>query len=368
MLIADILKQWQRCPIGLDVGGCGARAVQLKREGDHYVCVAAAIFDPKWEGDAAHDRLAKCDSWIKSKVSASPFRGSQVVLGVGSCGVEYHAVEIPAALVESAGREVKQVLSWEMERTTETNIQTMEIDHWPVPTVGRNTPNVMAVAVPSATVEACLDRCRRSGLQCQRVDSEALALSRMGTLLCDWSTDQIWGLLDVGGSGNRIVLCMQESPILVRHIASGGDCWTQKIADTLQLTVKAAEVQKRAHGLAIKENTRRTDPAPDPGEEVARMLTGVLRSELTHLAKEVKRSFDYVLSCFPDCTVGGLMLVGGSASMTQLPEFLSELLGISVRRSSAYLSEPNCRLLWPEAQRKSFDTCAVAIGLSLGGQ
>ena len=59
-----------------------------------------------------------------------------------------------------------------------------------------------------------------------------------------------------------------------------------------------------------------------------------------------------------------LVLVGGGAAMRNLPEFLSDALGIPVRRASDYLNRSTCRVSYEAQQPERFDDYALAIGLA----
>ena len=51
--------------------------------------------------------------------------------------------------------------------------------------------------------------------------------------------------------------------------------------------------------------------------------------------------------------------------MPNLPEFLSGILGIAVRRCSAYLSDPRCRIRLTTPVRNALEEFATAVGLAV---
>jgi Tfp pilus assembly PilM family ATPase len=191
-------------------------------------------------------------------------------------------------------------------------------------------------------------------------------LHRFGRLLRSWSEDEIWGLLDLGSRQSRLVLCLGEAPILIRHIGDGGCSWTERIAEVLQLSFSAAEIQKKSHGVAVQcRREGRSGTEPGAHDEVAVMLLSALRGDLNEMASEIKRSYEYVLSSYPGRRAGDLVLVGGGAGMPNLPEFLSGILGIPVRRCSSYLSDPGCRIRCTPQGRNSLEEFAGAVGLAV---
>jgi Tfp pilus assembly PilM family ATPase len=135
----------------------------------------------------------------------------------------------------------------------------------------------------------------------------------------------------------------------------------------LDISLKSAEVQKREHGSALRPQgvgRRKGDPPPD---ELGSILHGILRCDLKDLATEVKRSYEYILSCYPPKQAADLVLVGGGAALRSLPEFLSEALGISVRPASSYVDGEMCRLRYASGKQNPLEVFGLAVGLALGG-
>ncbi len=448
-----LLKRPQSKPtrIGLDLGESGVRAVQLARAGDEYILTVAAgaagfgshgpagpgQSDNRREADTPdhmlmqESRLAHQVREIRSCLRKPEFRGRSVVVGLNTPDLEFHLLELPPAILSQQtpadprrlkpeDREVAQVVHWEMTRLLEQSAENVETRHWQLPSALTPKANALGIGVKREVVSRTMATCARAGLVCCRVDAAAAALCRFGCLINPVDTrtksrtgTMVWGLLDLGYRQSRLVLCVDEVPTLIRTAGSGGREWTQRIAGSLDLSVKAAEIHKRDHGIALigrkagqgqatmsplvgddseKEMERLKRRSHTPSAELAAILFGVLRSDLNELAAEIKRSYEYVLSCHSDCYAGDLILVGGGAKMPKLTEFLGNALGIPVRRVSTYLEEDRCLLrVTPRARRcrsdcaadtaeqrssllsrvaesgpAQLDTLSLAIGLAIG--
>ena len=207
--------------------------------------------------------------------------------------------------------------------------------------------------------------CAHAGLTCTRIDAAAAALCRFGHRLHQSSPDIVWGLLDLGHCQTRLILCVDDVPVLIRQAGAGGAAWTQRIADALQISAKAAEVQKRDVGIALTGRGLRADAASAPTTELGSILTGILRSDLHEIAGEVKQSYEYVLSCYPGRQAADLILVGAGAATRNLPEYLTSALGISVHRASAYLEHESCRWHPSLGDQNRLEDFALAIGLTV---
>jgi len=105
-----------------------------------------------------------------------------------------------------------------------------------------------------------------------------------------------------------------------------------------------------------------------PEEELGTLFTGILRRHLTDIASEIKQSYEYVLGCYPSCRASDLILVGGGAGLRNLSEYLTNVLGIAVRRASFYLNRQGCRLRWTGPRPNRVEEFALAIGLCLEGK
>jgi Tfp pilus assembly PilM family ATPase len=154
--------------------------------------------------------------------------------------------------------------------------------------------------------------------------------------------------------------------VLVRNAGSGQHVWGERIADALQVSVDAAEVHKRDHGIAMTGRGVRHGSEHTPSRELASILLSALRAELNDLASEIKRSYEYVLGCYPGRRAADLVLVGGGATVKNLPEYLGEALGIPVRRASDYLGKESCRLQHVSGKRFPLEKLACAVGLAIG--
>lgn len=361
-----------RTAIGLDVGASGARAVQLRRGDEHFVMAGSVVRE--WPpascgGEDEYEPRARSER-IRSCVQDGAFRGRSVIMALNPPAVEFHALELPSAVFADSGVDADELVHWELQRLITEPIENVETRHWALPKAQKVGATAIGVAVRRETVLQTLKHCARAGLECVQVDTGAAALVRFGTLLQTWSTKTIWGLLDLGFEESRLVLCVDDVPVLVRRAGSGGQAWTKRIATSLQFSEKAAEVQKRDHGIALRETggrpvDRREEAGATANAQVASILLGALRPEFRELASEVQRSYEYILSCYPDRQAGDLVLVGGGAAMRNLPEFLGAALGIPVRRASDYLEGEHCRLRLSAGHVPRLEAMALATGLAV---
>ena len=349
-------------PIGLDVGNRGVRTAQLVRTRNGWAVTGLARSSSR---AGAEPDAARQAEQVRSCVGRGAFRGRAVVAALAPTHIEHHALDLPAALLEG-GEQASQAVRHEIEQLMTLPEGEVETRHWRLPQTTVPAPNALGVAARRDQVRALTELCESAGLRCQAVDSPAAALCRLGTVLHPVRENEVWGLLDLGEEQTRIVVCVDETPMIVRPLAAGGDTWTQLIASALEVSPQSAEVHKREHGIALPgSGSAPAGGGPAPGSELAHMLLGALRAELNQLASGLKLSYEYALSCYPTREAGDLILVGSGAGLKNLPEFLSATLGILVRRASDLLQEAEARLNFGASQRDALQEYALAVGLAL---
>lgn len=382
-MIAALIRRQKTTPIGLDIGSCGVRAAQLVQSGDSCrVFQAASVHvdhlpavEPKRNRPNARREenvgatgpdstiapllLTQC---LQSCLAQGEFRGQTVMTALCPPDIEYHALELPAA----DPAQLAQIVPFEVERLLAVHHDRVEARHWMLPKTHASAPNAIGVAAQYGKVVETVDLCRHAGVVCSGVDTAATAVGRVGAMLNNWASQDVWGVLDLAYRQARLILCAEDVVVLVRTVGAGGRIWTDRIADGLGTTVKTAEVQKLDHGIALTARGIRRESSDPPASELASVLLGILRSDLNELAAEVKRSYEYVLSCYPKKRAADLVVVGGGAAMVNVPEYLNVALGIPVNRASAYLQKEGCRLHYASARHNPLEMMTLAIGTALG--
>ena len=268
MVVATRTSRNNKTPIGVDLGIGGMRAVQLVRTAATYDVAAVALrtFPRTGQGTST-----PAPETIRALLQQGSFHGKRVITALDLPALAYHALELPAALVADPDRDVDEVVRLEVGRLAEGPTDALHTSYWRLPPTQVSAPNTIGVALRRESVLELLNTCGRAGLNCVCVDSAATALCRFGALLRAWQPDELWGLLDLGGRETRLMLCLDDVPVLVRGAGSGGAAWTERIRDGLQVSSGAAEVHKCEHGIALTSRGVRpgNDAAPTHDQQSA---------------------------------------------------------------------------------------------------
>ncbi|MFQ5489715.1 MAG: pilus assembly protein PilM [Phycisphaerae bacterium] len=394
-------------PVGLDIGLTGTRTVQLYRSDEGWTLEYAAVWPPSASepGGANSDALG---DRLKRALGNQEFVGRSVVLGLSQPDVELNALELPPQQPGTDGSQLASAARWEIQRLSRFDQEAIQTDLWWLPSGKGAHPTAMGVAVPTPIVQGLWETCRGAGARCLCMDVSVCALARAGAAVRPTQPGEVWGLLDVGARGTRLVLCVGDVAVLARTLGKGGQGWTQTLAEALQVSEPSAEQHKQDHGIdslrqqgnkatrqqgdkartqpdrARPEHEGTIDssrpaklPGPSPQSlddrggaqsgsvgraqsgsvgraqsgsvlphsgQLADMVFTALRPDLDRISQEIARSYEYVLQCYPQNQAGGLVLSGAGAAMRGLDNYLTDRLGIDVRVPDRCLDQSGSRL------------------------
>lgn len=342
--------------VGVDPGVTGLRAVQIRWIDG----VAEVVNSARWEttqGDGETLPWAALPGFLNH----AGFQGRRTAAVLHPPDLDYFALDLPADSDTDAEASIRA----EVERMAGNRREDLETRYWRLPVSRSSAPGAIAVAASRTTVLEIVETLGRAGWLALRVDASAESLARVGALLRAWRKDELWGILDLGHRQARLVICLGETPVLVRTAGAGGGEWTDRIAQSLQVSERAADIHKREYGIRGAHAEESAGQTPVATAELAGMLLNILRGELRELATEIKRSFEYILSCYPGTSPSELLMVGGGAGMPGLGEHLAGALGIPVQRASSCLEESGCRLRYSTGKRCGLEELAVAVGTAI---
>ena len=349
-------------PIGLDIGPSCVRAAQLERAGGAWRILRVSSWNRRGleDGSVASEGFA---GRIKRSILQSGYQGRRAIAGLSVPEVELHALEIPLQANSGDVGAIGQAVRWEMERVTGIPADEAASDYWHLPSTKVSNTTAIGAAGKSSAVEAATALARASGLECECVDVTACALARLGVVAGYGGSDNplIWGVLDVGSRLLRLVVSLGETPVLARTLGGGSEAWTQRIAESLELSSEAAETHKRDHGIGAQE----TDGETGASAEIAEMILAALLSELDYAVAEIERSYEYVMRCYPKQSLGALMLAGAGSDLAGLDDYLAKKLGVEVSGLNRIVKTPQSRLAAAPSIRDSLSGYACAIGLAI---
>ncbi len=350
-------------PVGVDVGAASIRAVQLRQVDAAWELVRSVRTPVRHSESGELDSQASADC-VRSLLKRHGFVGRTAAAAIGPPQAELHVLELPAETAANSGTD--KAVHVELQRLLHAGAEDYELAYWSLPKKRADLVGAVGVAVRREHAVRLWDLCGRAGLACRRIDASACALSRFAAALrgARPDTDQeVRGILDLGHSSARLILCLGEVPVLTRVFDAGGSRWTDLIAEWFSISLQSAEVHKCEQGILADRSAGRSSTGG-----LSSMLHGVLRTELETLASQIERSYAYVLQYYPQSTAGGLLLTGGGAALPNLDRYLAGKLGIDVR-AAAFEPDSGSAILKDarpaELQTIPLSELAVAVGLAI---
>ena len=395
MGLTAILPTRTISPIGLDLGASAARAAQLRRTVDGWSVqrlvrwpVRRPVDADNADGDASPSLVQATQALataLRRSLRQRELTGRNLVAGLSQPDLELHTLELPPSTEGGPPDQAEAAARWEIERLSLFEEGTTETALWWLPRPPRGggaVPTAMGVSAPRTIVTDVSNLCRATGAVCSQIDAAACGLSRAAAVLRPPSVNEIWGILDLGARATRLILCVDDVPVLARSFDGGGQGWTQQVAQALGVSPEAAERHKCDHGITFNATGRKSGQAADdrqqandahdaPLAELANMVLSALTTDLGRITAEIVRSYEYVLECYRGRQAGDLVLAGGGAALKNLDGYLAGRLGITVRRASTYFREFATKLRLtpvvdgPARTHDPVDAYLGAIGLAI---
>jgi len=211
---------------------------------------------------------------------------------------------------------------------------------------GKKFVRVLLTAAPKDLVKRYIDIFKAAGLNLLSLDTEQFALVR-SLIGSDRSSLMI---ADVGSVVTNISIISDNVPILNRSIDVGGLTITKSIASSLNINLSRAEQFKHDIGM----NSQRVGEGSVPK---------TIEATLAPIVDEIKYSLN-IYKGQGIKNIEKLILTGGSSLLPNLPEYLSNVLGLRV-----FLGDPWARVIYPEELKPVLDGVgprfSVAIGLAM---
>lgn len=247
--------------------------------------------------------------------------------------------------------ELKQALKFEAQKyitflNNEANLDAVILKE----NLPDNKMFVLLAAVKKDWLGARMRSIEAAGLRVNTVDIDSLSL--VNAFNFNYSVDEklkdkAVALLNIGAAVSNLNILDNGIPYLSRDIQTGGNSFTQKLADTLRLDFKAAEAFK----LSL-------EPANQDRVSVAR------ESVIANLFSEIRTSFDYFESQHPS-SIAKIFLSGGGSMLAGVKDALAGFLGTEIEYWDPFKNIALAGDIDAEKAREKAPQLAVAVGLAL---
>jgi len=364
--------------IALDVGPASVAACQLVRDPDGPRLHRWALLDdPLREPPAADDNDEQVRARTLRLVQQAGFRAREAAVALQPPDVTFHAATVPPTMEGLPREQWLTMLRFEAARQLQCQPDELEADCWPLPPGNRSGANVMIAAVERERLARWRKLVEGAGLLLRQIDVLPGSLLRFAGLhgapndgCKDAHSAELWGVLDVGFSGSRLVVALGGCCVYARALVPGGDSLTQALAAALEVDYATAERLKRRRAPAPpqvrsgeEQRSAKTPAAVEP-DDLDRLAAASFQHWTRTLAGDIERAFAYALESYPEATPAALFLCGGGARLTGLAVALQTLLGVPVDLLPP-LQEGSCAA-GTSPHEGDWPALAACFGLALG--
>lgn len=320
--------------IGIDVGTHAIKLAQLERSGSGYRIAARwTITDPSHclAKEAASRPESLGAQLLKVRELKRLFVGSKCAAALPSALVELRSFAVPtgtpAELQRMAGEELAVDLGVEP--------QELAFDCWETPGVGRPDPGMTRVSVTSVPKKLATqlgDSLLSAGLACQVLDVMPCAMARAVELAAVEPLGDSIIAIDLSYTMPVIVLVKGGSPIFTRVLRGVGmHSVMQPLESGLGISLEECEQLLVRFGIVA---------GGTPPTLASERTTELIAQPLQELISEIERTVEYVAAQFRNCKPQQLCLFGGGALIKNLPEYVSDRLGMPARPWCLRADEP----------------------------
>lgn len=216
---------------------------------------------------------------------------------------------------------------------------------------------ISVVVFPKEVSEAYSDAFKMAGIELLSLEVEARSIARAVSSGAD--DEPITLLVDFGRARSGFAVLKHGMPIFTSTVEVGGEAMSKMLMEKLGMTTEQAEAYKNDQGLNPDEGQK------SPGLEA-------VMGTASALADEVARHYHYWDTRRNErgdrmTPVGQVILVGGSANLKGLAEYIAGRIQAPVERGNVWRHVAPFEAYIPPIDRRHSMQFATAIGLALRG-
>lgn len=226
----------------------------------------------------------------------------------------YRSFSRSMQLPKLSTRDLKEAVRLEAEQYIPVPLDNLYLDY-AITQEGKETNDVLAVAVPKEIVDSYMILSRMVGLEVMLVETTMAADSRF------FSHDKyndITSVITDFGSLTADISIFNRTTLVTGTVPAGGLVFTDKIREKLGVSATEAGTIKTKYGLGVSKKQSEISKALDP--------------TLQQLTKEIRRMIRYHEEHYgTDKPIGQIVMLGGGSNMPGLSDYLTNALRLPVR-------------------------------------
>ncbi|MEK7075889.1 MAG: type IV pilus assembly protein PilM [Patescibacteria group bacterium] len=323
--------------LGIDIGTTNIKIAQITSKDNVHTLETYGLVNAAFDIDETKEEsIAKTVLILKNLIEKSGVSTNKIVASLPNSAVFTSVIDLPPL----KDNELKAAIEFEAKKYVPLPITEMTLSWSTIEKMPDGKTRILLTAVPNSILRSYLKIFQQAKLEPVALEIEALALIR--ALIGDDKGSIL--IIDVGAKSTHLNIVENGNLLLTRNIPMGGDTITQKIAESLKISMVRAEQFKKDFGLTqsnlIPENIK---PILANIKSEAKQLQGIYQAR--------GKKFDKI------------MIVGGTANLPGLNEFFSDMDAKIVN------GDPLSKLTFPADLKPVIsqyaENLSVAIGLAL---
>ena len=345
-------------PIGIDLGSSAAKLAQLRLLKDGLELLALGkIEKPQDIGDNLLTRLDFLAQNIPRVLKASQFKGRRCILSLPAEHTFVRHVKVPKLDPQATALAVRKATQSELPYPINEAV-VRHVIAGDVHCEGGTRQEVIAVAVPLATMDAYLEMTNRVGLEVVGVNVEPLTLVHCFSSLFDWGADPAKAVLyvDMGSVSTQVVIAHGPDVAFARNLPRGSRQLVQAVAENTAVPPE-------------QECKVPPDVQEREGYVDCKTLAQQAEEWVEATSQNIEHCLRYYEAVFRKSSVERIVFTGGQARDRGICQLLAKRLNLPAQignpAAAMQIGQNAANVLGQDEQANP--SLAVAIGLSLGG-
>jgi len=286
-------------------------------------------------------------STIKKLVKSIKAKARNASTSISGYSVIIKKINLP----RTSREELSETIEVEAEQYIPFDITEVNVDFEILGQAGSSEDlmEVILVAAKKDVIENYIEILSGAGLKPTIIDVDGFALEN--AFITNYpEAEGTVALIDIGANKLNINVLKSGSSLFTRDAPMGGSRITEEIQETFQVDYQTAEGIKSG-GIEV--------PDKEAVEEI-------VSRAIENWVAETKRAFDFLAATYPDETLTGIYLSGGSCRFEGLDRYISRETGVPVHYFNPFLKvgiDP--KKFDPEYIKYIAPQMAICFGLAL---
>lgn len=330
--------------------------IQLTRDGDRYVALAAAsrTFDTGFDLESLEAYHQAVSHVVRDMLASGKFQGRHAVSCLPAASLQYKNIRLP----KMPHDELASAVKWEASERLKLSGDAMNIQFFDAGEVYQGQEarqEVILMAAPNRFIDDHIHSLSSCDLELSAIDVVPAALARCTASIDLKEADdaRVNVVIDVGYSGSKVLITQGQRICFFKLIEIGGRHMDEALASKLDLPMAAAA------------ETRKSWMSGEAGSDTGARVTAALSPVVDDLTREINLCLRYYGVTFRGRRPEEVLVVGGESSSAWLWARICDEAGLKPSAKDPLASIDMTPVHDTVGGPDQWASWTVAVGLSL---